>query len=81
LSDDETIIFLELPKIDQLLAKPVDEMTAVEMWAIFFRYVTDKSKRNILRKIINREEGIGMAAKKILDDLLKETKINKLVGE
>ncbi|MDR1701491.1 MAG: Rpn family recombination-promoting nuclease/putative transposase [Sporomusaceae bacterium] len=70
LSDDETIIFMELPKIDALLGKPVSKMTNIEMWAIFFRYVTDKSKRNILRKIINREEGIKMAVK-ILDEISK----------
>jgi predicted transposase/invertase (TIGR01784 family) len=68
LSDDETIIFMELPKIDKLLEKPVGEMTDAEMWAIFFRYVTDKSKRDILNKIIDREEGIKMAVN-VLDEI------------
>jgi predicted transposase/invertase (TIGR01784 family) len=70
LSDDETIIFMELPKIDRILEKPVSEMTNVEMWAVFFRYVTDKSKRDILNKIIDRKEGIKMAAN-VLDEISK----------
>jgi predicted transposase/invertase (TIGR01784 family) len=70
LSDDETIVFIELPKIDKILDKPVGEMTNLEMWAIFFRYVTDKSKREILNSIINRKEGIEMAAK-VLDEISK----------
>jgi predicted transposase/invertase (TIGR01784 family) len=68
LSDDETIIFMELSKIDAILEKPVDKMTNAEMWAIFFRYVTDKNKRDILNKIIDREEGIKMAVT-VLDEI------------
>jgi len=68
LSDDETIIFVELPKIDRVIEKPVSEMTNLEMWAIFFRYVTDKSKKEILNAIINRKEGINMAVN-VLDEI------------
>jgi len=71
LSDDETIIFIELPKIDRVLNKPVSEMTNIEMWAVFFRYVTDKSKREILNQIINRKAGIEMAAQ-VLTEISKD---------
>jgi len=61
LTDDEVIIFLELSKIEKLLTKPVDELSEIEMWMIFFRYATDKTKRELLNKILEKEEGIGMA--------------------
>ena len=67
LSDDETIVFLDLSKIESVLGKSVDEMTNVEKWAIFFKYVTDDSKRDILNKILNREEGIKMANNILLE--------------
>jgi predicted transposase/invertase (TIGR01784 family) len=66
LTDDETIIFLDLSKIDDVLKKSVDEMTNVEKWAIFFKYVSDDSKRDILNKILEREEGIRMATNILL---------------
>ena len=71
LSDDETIIFLDLSKLTAVLNKPVDEMTNVEKWAIFFKYITDKSKQEILSKILEREAGIKMATN-ILREVSKD---------
>ena len=62
LTADETIIFLELPKIEKIINKPIEKMTNLEMWTLFFRYVTDESKREILNSIISRKDGINMAA-------------------
>lgn len=61
LTDDENIIFLELSKIDHLIEKPVDALTDIEMWMIFFRFATDKNKRELINKILIKEEGINMA--------------------
>jgi len=36
LTDDINIIFIELSKLDELLSKPVEEMTQLEMWLIFY---------------------------------------------
>jgi len=72
LTDDEVIIFLELSKIKKLLNKPVDELSDIEMWMLFFRYVTDKSKRELLNKILEKKEGIGMAAQ-----ILKEMSMSE----
>ena len=61
LTDDQTIIFVELTKVDGLLEKPVDKLTALERWVLFFRFATDTSKRELLSKIVEKEEGIKMA--------------------
>ena len=66
ITDDQTIIFLELSKLDGLLTKPVEELTDIECWLIFFKYVTDKSKRDLLNKIIAKEEGVNMAVQTLL---------------
>ncbi|MCL2025601.1 MAG: hypothetical protein FWG92_02220 [Leptospirales bacterium] len=41
----------------------IHKMTAQEHWAIYFKYLTDKSKRKKINKIIEIEEGIAMASK------------------
>jgi hypothetical protein len=39
------IITVELTKLGYLLEKPVNEMSASERWAFYFRYITDREKR------------------------------------
>jgi predicted transposase/invertase (TIGR01784 family) len=59
-----TIIYVELPKINQLaLTKAVCEMSTIERWAFFFRYAPSKRKqiRDMLDQIVQEEEGIGIA--------------------
>jgi len=57
------IITLELEKTDTIIDKPVEKMTNTELWAVYFKYLTDESKREKIMGIINREEGIAMATK------------------
>jgi hypothetical protein len=54
---------VELGKVGRLLkAKPPEEMTPVERWAIFMRYSTDVTKRDLMNRILCLEGGINMAA-------------------
>ena len=39
------IIVIELAKLEKIAQKPVAEITALERWAVFFRYTPDKEKR------------------------------------
>jgi predicted transposase/invertase (TIGR01784 family) len=55
------IITVELVKTEPAAGKPVEEMTAAELWAVFFQYLTDEEKRGKIMEITNREEGIAMA--------------------
>jgi predicted transposase/invertase (TIGR01784 family) len=56
------IITLELSKLDNVIEKPTEEMSAPEHWGVFFRYLTDKERRGKINEIINHEEGIAMAS-------------------
>jgi predicted transposase/invertase (TIGR01784 family) len=77
------IITLELSKAEKLLAKPVAEMTALERWAVFFRYATDKSNRALINELLETEEGIAMAGAAMLtiskewEDAILEMKMDK----
>jgi predicted transposase/invertase (TIGR01784 family) len=55
------IITLELEKSAVFINKPVEEMTNTEQWAVFFQYLTDEAKREKIKEIISRKEGIAMA--------------------
>jgi predicted transposase/invertase (TIGR01784 family) len=65
------IVTLELSKLEEIADKPIDEMSAQERWAIYFKYLTDKSRRREISKIIELEEGIAMA-NEILKNISKD---------
>jgi hypothetical protein len=49
------IITLELSKLDKVVEKPVKDMSAPELWGVFFRYLQDKAKRSIINEILELE--------------------------
>jgi len=65
------IITLELSKLKDIVDKPIDKMSSQERWGIFFKFLTDKSKRSEINKILEIEEGIAMASK-ILKSISKD---------
>ena len=67
------IITFELSKLRKIVEKPIDEMSSQERWAIYFKYLTDKSKRREINKIIELEEGIAMTSK-VLKSISKDEK-------
>ena len=56
------VITLELDKLETVVAKPVGKMSNPERWAVFFEYLTDRSKRGKINEIVAQEEGIAMAS-------------------
>ncbi|MCL2154352.1 MAG: PD-(D/E)XK nuclease family transposase [Leptospirales bacterium] len=75
------IISLELSKLDDIVGKPVDEMSAQERWAIYFRYSIDKSKRKIINKILELEDGIAMASELLIKISKDEMERARLMSE
>jgi len=57
------IITLELEKASSFIDKPAAEMSGAELWAVYFQYLTNEAKREKIKEIIDREEGIAMAIK------------------
>ena len=75
------LITVELSKLEQIAKKPVAEMTALERWAVFFRYTPDKDKRELVNEIIKFEEGIAMAGQVLLNISKDERERARLTSE
>jgi predicted transposase/invertase (TIGR01784 family) len=75
------IITIELSKLEQIARKPVAEMTKLERWAVFFRYSSDKDKRELVNEIIKVEEGIAMAGQVLLSISKDEIERARLTSE
>jgi predicted transposase/invertase (TIGR01784 family) len=75
------IVTVELSKVDRMIEKPAGAMTAPEHWAIFFRYLTDKSKRGKINEVLQYEEGIAMAGEVLLRISKDEAERARLMSE
>jgi predicted transposase/invertase (TIGR01784 family) len=75
------IITLELSKLDRVIEKPIEAMTAQEHWAVFFRYLTDKGKRRKINEILASEEGIAMASEVLMRISKDEVERARLASE
>ncbi|MDR2951924.1 MAG: Rpn family recombination-promoting nuclease/putative transposase [Treponema sp.] len=75
------IITLELSKLERVVEKPTVEMSAAENWAVFFRYHKDKDKRRKIKEIIEREEGIAMASKVLMEISKDDAERARLLSE
>lgn len=61
LTDAITLTFVELSKLDEILKKPVSDMTGLEKWSVFFRCAPDSKHREIVNKVIESEEELQVA--------------------
>ena len=75
------IITLELSKAEKVVDKPTVEMNVQEYWAIYFRYLNDKGKRQKINEILEHEEGIAMASKELLSVSRDEVERARLMSE
>jgi hypothetical protein len=75
------IITLELSKLEPIVAKPSEAMTASEHWAVFFRYLDDKTKRQKINEIVQLEEGISMASQVLMTISRDEVERARLESE
>ena len=55
------IVTIELSKLGGIVTKPTGQMSNQERWAVYFEYLTDRSKRSTINEIVELEEGIAMA--------------------
>jgi predicted transposase/invertase (TIGR01784 family) len=54
-------IFVELPKFDAALAKPIGEMTGREMWGLYFSCADKPERSEVVTEIVSRREAIKVA--------------------
>ncbi|MCL2042657.1 MAG: Rpn family recombination-promoting nuclease/putative transposase [Treponema sp.] len=75
------IITLELAKLENVVEKPITEMTISERWAVFIEYLTDKDKRSTINEILQQEEGIAMANQVLMTISRDEHERARLLSE
>ncbi|GMO30399.1 MAG: hypothetical protein Ta2B_11200 [Termitinemataceae bacterium] len=56
-------------------------MTVSERWSVFFRYITDTTKREKINKILEVEEGIAMASEVLISISRDEVERARLMSE
>jgi len=61
ISDQLNIYVIELNKLGDVLKKPIEEMTQLEMWSAFIGYAADPTQRKLINEVLERKETIGMA--------------------
>ena len=61
LTDDITMAFVELPKAAYLAKKPINELTPLEMWTLFFGYAHRPEYRNVIEAIFKKKKEVDMA--------------------
>lgn len=61
--EDIHAVYVELNKVEEVLKKPVSEMTDMEKWAIFLRYADDPSNRETVNRVIETKETLQKAGK------------------
>jgi predicted transposase/invertase (TIGR01784 family) len=61
LIDTVGIIFVELTKLADIMKKEPEEMTSLEMWAIFLKHGNNPKHRELLKKICKEREEIKVA--------------------
>ena len=75
------IITVELSKLQALENKAAAEMTSAERWAYYFRYLTDKDKRDKMNEVLKHEEGIAMASQVLIKISRDEIERARLLSE
>ena len=71
LSDQINMVIVELSKLGEIAAKPVEKLTPIEMWSLFFHYAPDPQLRSLLNEIINAKEELSMASA-LLQEISKD---------
>jgi predicted transposase/invertase (TIGR01784 family) len=60
--DSINVLFVELSKLEELLKKPIGEMTDLEKWALFLRYAGNPDYREVVNKLIESREALDVAS-------------------
>ena len=68
LKDRQNIIFIDLENIRKKFGTPVNELTSVEKWGLFFSYIDKDKNADYMSELVRSEKGI-MAAENTVKDM------------
>ncbi len=58
LSGHLNVIFIDLLVIKELVGTPVEKLTPLQKWGLYFSYADDESKSDYIKQIVETEKGI-----------------------
>jgi len=61
-TDQVNQIIIELSKLNEIIKKPVEQLSSFEKWILFLRFASDSMQREKINDIIKEREEIGMAS-------------------
>jgi predicted transposase/invertase (TIGR01784 family) len=56
------IVYVELSKLSDVLKKPVETLTDLEKWAVFFKYACTRKHRDFVNQVIASKEALNVAS-------------------
>jgi len=59
-------VFVDLTKLDEVIKKPAERMTDMEMFSVFLRYADNPDYRDIVNRVIEKKEEIAVAAEVLM---------------
>jgi len=62
ISSQLNMIVVELSKLEDILKKPVDEMSSMEMWSVFLGHADNPKYRALINDMIEKKEVLSMAS-------------------
>ena len=71
LQDKLNIIFIDLVSIRKKYGTPIEELTPVEKWGLFFSYIDNEKNNDYVKDLVKTEEGL-MAANSIIRYMSQE---------
>ena len=71
ITDDITMVFVELGKAADIAKKPVNELTPLETWTLFFGYVNRPEYDKVMEAIFKKRKEVDMA-KTLLKSISKD---------
>ena len=66
LCDAIQLVFVELSKLQDILDKPVSEMTVLDKWSLFLQYAPDREHREKVNEVIDSEEVLSVAGELLM---------------
>jgi predicted transposase/invertase (TIGR01784 family) len=67
LSDQINMVVIEMSKLNAMMKKPVEDISWLEAWSIFFSSADDPKKRDLINNLIQTKEEIKMASELLME--------------
>jgi len=67
ITDQINFILIELSKLNEIVKKPVSQLTPLEMWSIFFKFAPDVKRRDAVNRVIAEKEELRMASTLLME--------------